>query len=145
MWEETFKSHKDSKPKGPEAISLDIAFPSAEHVYGLPQHASDFALKATAGRPTPQAQIEIAALPVPSRMPPPARRTACPWQMWIIRCSALLLSVAALQQKDLVSDLMAAYVVLQGVMFRQSPSDSSILMCLSMRPAPPLACMDPFH
>lgn len=49
MWEETFRSHKDSKPKGPEAISLDIAFPAADHVYGLPQHASDFSLKATAG------------------------------------------------------------------------------------------------
>lgn len=33
-WEETFLEHHDSKPKGPEAISLDISFP------GVQLHAS---------------------------------------------------------------------------------------------------------
>uniref|UniRef100_A0A3B5KPZ2 Glucosidase II alpha subunit b n=1 Tax=Xiphophorus couchianus TaxID=32473 RepID=A0A3B5KPZ2_9TELE len=33
MWEETFKSHTDSKPSGPSAISLDFSLPGVEHVY----------------------------------------------------------------------------------------------------------------
>jgi hypothetical protein len=48
-WAETFLTHHDSKPKGPEAISLDIEFPSARHVYGIPEHATDLALRPTAG------------------------------------------------------------------------------------------------
>lgn len=48
-WEENFGSHQDSKPKGPEAMSLDISFPGFEHVYGLPERATSLALKPTAG------------------------------------------------------------------------------------------------
>ncbi|DBA94742.1 TPA: hypothetical protein ACH3X1_002291 [Trebouxia sp. C0004] len=48
-WEETFKSHTDSKPYGPEGISFDVTFPQAQHVYGLPEHATSFALKPTTG------------------------------------------------------------------------------------------------
>ncbi|KAK9835160.1 hypothetical protein WJX81_002172 [Elliptochloris bilobata] len=48
-WEEMFKGHRDSKPKGPEAISFDLAFPGVRHVYGLPQHASALALPPTTG------------------------------------------------------------------------------------------------
>uniref|UniRef100_A0A4W6F6N1 Glucosidase II alpha subunit n=1 Tax=Lates calcarifer TaxID=8187 RepID=A0A4W6F6N1_LATCA len=33
MWEETFKSHSDSKPNGPSAVSLDFSLPGVEHVY----------------------------------------------------------------------------------------------------------------
>ncbi|KAF5834710.1 glycosyl hydrolases family 31-domain-containing protein [Dunaliella salina] len=47
-WEETFLSHRDSKPYGPEAISLDISFPGFDHVYGIPEHAASHALKTTA-------------------------------------------------------------------------------------------------
>ncbi|GAA5874605.1 hypothetical protein JCM16303_002920 [Sporobolomyces ruberrimus] len=49
MWEETFNGKKDSKPKGPESLSLDITFPGYEHVYGIPQHASSLSLKQTRG------------------------------------------------------------------------------------------------
>uniref|UniRef100_A0A673L8T6 Neutral alpha-glucosidase AB-like n=1 Tax=Sinocyclocheilus rhinocerous TaxID=307959 RepID=A0A673L8T6_9TELE len=38
MWEETFKSHTDSKPNGPSSISLDFSLPGVEHVYGIPEH-----------------------------------------------------------------------------------------------------------
>lgn len=38
-WEENFKSHQDSKPKGPSAIAADITFPNAQRIYGLPEHA----------------------------------------------------------------------------------------------------------
>ena len=48
-WEESFKSHKDSKPKGPQALSLDLTFPGFQHVYGIPEHAAAFSLPATTG------------------------------------------------------------------------------------------------
>eukprot|EP00892_Ulva_mutabilis_P002788 jgi/Ulvmu1/1250/UM109_0048.1 len=49
LWEESFKGHADSKPKGPQSISLDMRFPSAMHVYGIPEHATELSLKPTAG------------------------------------------------------------------------------------------------
>ena len=58
-WEETFKGHKDSKPKGPQAISLDLSFPSASHVYGIPEHASPLSLPPTTGQqPGSDAAVE---------------------------------------------------------------------------------------
>ena len=51
MWEETFKSHTDTKLRGPEAISVDLSFPGVEHLYGLPQHADSFNLRSTRGLP----------------------------------------------------------------------------------------------
>lgn len=48
-WGETFLGHADSKPKGPEAISLDLGFPGAKHVYGIPERATHLALAPTAG------------------------------------------------------------------------------------------------
>lgn len=48
-WEETFKSFTDSKPKGPEGISLDITFPSSHHVFGIPERAKQFSLPPTVG------------------------------------------------------------------------------------------------
>jgi alpha 1,3-glucosidase len=48
-WEETFGSHRDSKPRGPSSIGFDATFYGASHVYGLPEHASSFALKRTRG------------------------------------------------------------------------------------------------
>ncbi|XP_014903252.1 neutral alpha-glucosidase AB isoform X1 [Poecilia latipinna] len=47
MWEETFKSHTDSKPSGPSAVSLDFSLPGVEHVYGIPEHADTLKLKTT--------------------------------------------------------------------------------------------------
>ncbi|SGY21788.1 BQ5605_C016g08274 [Microbotryum silenes-dioicae] len=49
MWEESFNGKQDSKPKGPESLSLDINFLGYEHVYGIPQHASTLSLKQTRG------------------------------------------------------------------------------------------------
>ena len=46
-WEETFKSHVDSKPRGPEGISFDLSFPGFSHVYGIPEHATSLSLKPT--------------------------------------------------------------------------------------------------
>lgn len=48
-WEETFSSWTDSKPKGPESLSLDITFPNHGYVYGIPQHASTLNLRTTTG------------------------------------------------------------------------------------------------
>lgn len=47
LWEETFKTHKDTKPKGPSAIGVDISFPGVENVYGIPEHATALSLKPT--------------------------------------------------------------------------------------------------
>lgn len=52
-WEENFKSHHDSKPKGPEAVALDFSFPEADILFGIPEHADTFALKTTNGKGDP--------------------------------------------------------------------------------------------
>jgi len=67
LWEETFSTWTDSKPKGkmkflnvvfslftmyivgPESLSLDIDFPNHGSVYGIPQHATRLSLPTTAG------------------------------------------------------------------------------------------------
>ncbi|GAA6028173.1 hypothetical protein JCM8097_006897 [Rhodosporidiobolus ruineniae] len=49
MWEEGFNGKRDTKPKGPESLSVDITFPGYEHVYGIPEHASTLSLKTTRG------------------------------------------------------------------------------------------------
>ncbi|KAF2893060.1 hypothetical protein ILUMI_13106 [Ignelater luminosus] len=51
-WEENFKSHHDTKPRGPEAVGVDITFPGAHRAYGLPEHADRFALRSTDARGT---------------------------------------------------------------------------------------------
>ncbi|XP_078489948.1 neutral alpha-glucosidase AB-like isoform X1 [Ciona intestinalis] len=49
MWDETFKTHRDSKPRGPESIGLDTSFVNFNHVYGIPEHADKLALSSTIG------------------------------------------------------------------------------------------------
>lgn len=49
MWEESFGSHTDTKPNGPMSVGSDISFPFASAVYGIPEHATDLALKHTDG------------------------------------------------------------------------------------------------
>jgi mannosyl-oligosaccharide alpha-1,3-glucosidase len=46
-WDESFGGATDTKPKGPEAIAMDISFNGFEHVYGIPEHASSLSLKET--------------------------------------------------------------------------------------------------
>ncbi|EKG19090.1 Glycoside hydrolase family 31 [Macrophomina phaseolina MS6] len=48
-WDESFGGNTDSKPRGPEAVALDITFPDYAHVYGIPEHASSLSLKETRG------------------------------------------------------------------------------------------------
>lgn len=48
-WEESWSGKPDSKPKGPEGLSLDITFPGYEHVFGIPEHASPLSLRSTRG------------------------------------------------------------------------------------------------
>jgi alpha 1,3-glucosidase len=47
QWEESFGSHRDSKPNGPQSVGVDVTFVGAKHVFGIPEHASKFALKPT--------------------------------------------------------------------------------------------------
>ncbi|TQE01683.1 hypothetical protein C1H46_012747 [Malus baccata] len=48
-WEERFKGHTDTRPFGPQSISFDVSFYDADHVYGIPERATSFALKPTRG------------------------------------------------------------------------------------------------
>ncbi len=41
--------HTDSKPKGPEAMSLDLVFPGFQNVYGIPERATSLSLRPTNG------------------------------------------------------------------------------------------------
>lgn len=47
VWEESFQTHRDSRPFGPAAIGLDWSLPGFEHAYGLPERAAPFDLKDT--------------------------------------------------------------------------------------------------
>lgn len=47
VWEETFQTHKDTRPFGPAAIGLDWSLPAFEHIYGLPERAAPLNLKDT--------------------------------------------------------------------------------------------------
>lgn len=49
-WEESFGGNTDSKPRGPEAVAMDISFPGYDYVYGLAEHTSPLALKETRGK-----------------------------------------------------------------------------------------------
>ncbi|TVY50550.1 Glucosidase 2 subunit alpha [Lachnellula cervina] len=48
-WDESFGGSTDSKPKGPESVSLDITFPGYDHVFGIPEHAGPLSLRETRG------------------------------------------------------------------------------------------------
>ncbi|KAK4565867.1 glucosidase II [Recurvomyces mirabilis] len=48
-WDESFGGNTDSKPKGPEAVALDISFPNYQHVFGVAEHAGPLSLKETRG------------------------------------------------------------------------------------------------
>lgn len=52
-WDENFKTHADTKPNGPNSVGVDVAFPGADHVYGIPEHASTLSLKQTKGETDP--------------------------------------------------------------------------------------------
>lgn len=46
-WDESFGGNTDTKPRGPEAVALDISFPGYAHVFGIPEHATRLSLKTT--------------------------------------------------------------------------------------------------
>ncbi|KAF5199205.1 Alpha-glucosidase [Thalictrum thalictroides] len=48
-WSESFRSHTDSRPYGPQSISFDVSFYGADFVYGIPERATSLALKPTRG------------------------------------------------------------------------------------------------
>ena len=48
-WDESFGGNTDSKPRGPEAVALDISFPGYSHVFGAAEHAGPLSLKETRG------------------------------------------------------------------------------------------------
>lgn len=48
MQGDNFGGHRDSMPRGARSVGLDIAFPYAQHVYGIPEHATSLSLPTTA-------------------------------------------------------------------------------------------------
>ncbi|KAJ7957062.1 Alpha-glucosidase [Quillaja saponaria] len=48
-WEERFRGHTDTRPYGPQSISFDVTFYEADFVYGIPEHATNLALKPSRG------------------------------------------------------------------------------------------------
>jgi len=87
-WEESFNGHSDSKPRGPQAISLDLAFPGAQHVYGLPERATNLALGATKGECGARAP---GSLPLSDAGWRRAARAACAPGMAVGVCMHLLI------------------------------------------------------
>ncbi|KAJ4839879.1 hypothetical protein Tsubulata_003185 [Turnera subulata] len=43
-WEERFRGHTDTRPHGPQSITLDVSFFGSEFVTGIPEHATSLAL-----------------------------------------------------------------------------------------------------
>jgi alpha 1,3-glucosidase len=41
---ESFGGHYDSMPNGPISVGMDISFPFAHHVYGIPEHTTPLSL-----------------------------------------------------------------------------------------------------
>ena len=44
---DNFGGHRDSMPLGARSVGLDISFPYAQHIYGIPEHATSLALPTT--------------------------------------------------------------------------------------------------
>ena len=40
----------DSRPRGPESVSMDVTFVDSRHLYGLPEHTDSFVLANTEGK-----------------------------------------------------------------------------------------------
>eukprot|EP00292_Cryptomonas_paramecium_P013454 CAMPEP_0113690934 /NCGR_PEP_ID=MMETSP0038_2-20120614/18108_1 /TAXON_ID=2898 /ORGANISM="Cryptomonas paramecium" /LENGTH=217 /DNA_ID=CAMNT_0000612397 /DNA_START=120 /DNA_END=770 /DNA_ORIENTATION=- /assembly_acc=CAM_ASM_000170 len=37
LWEESFRAHRDSRPRGPASVGVDVDFVGAAQIYGLPE------------------------------------------------------------------------------------------------------------
>lgn len=57
-WGDAWAGVQDSKPKGPEALGLDISFPGYSTLYGLPEHASPLSLRSTRAPPKGEQEEE---------------------------------------------------------------------------------------
>merc|ERR1712131_189784 len=68
-WEEKFKTHKDSRPRGPESVSMDVSFANSRHLYGLPEHTDSFVLAETAsGEPYRLFNLDVFQFELDERM-----------------------------------------------------------------------------
>ncbi|WFD34956.1 glucan 1,3-alpha-glucosidase [Malassezia cuniculi] len=66
-WSESWGGKEDTKPKGPEAVGIDVSFPGYETLYGLPEHASPLALRTTR-EPAPGEEDEPGRFSDPYRL-----------------------------------------------------------------------------
>ena len=69
VWEENFKSHRDSRPNGPTALGMDFAFTNFEHIFGLPEHADNFDMDdTTTGEPYRLYNLDVFQYELDERM-----------------------------------------------------------------------------
>nr|AXJ21599.1 glucosidase II alpha-subunit [Glyphodes pyloalis] len=69
VFTETFNSYHDSRPRGNEAVSLDIGFPEAYQVYGIPEHTDKLNLATTtSGDPYRLFNMDVFEYELDSRM-----------------------------------------------------------------------------
>lgn len=67
-WEEEFNGGIDSKPNGPELVALDFTFPESDVLFGIPEHADDFALKVTKDKePYRLYTLDVPGYPIDNR------------------------------------------------------------------------------
>ena len=50
---ESFNSHTDPQDEGPQSVGFDLGFVGAKRVFGIPEHATSFALPPTKGKTEP--------------------------------------------------------------------------------------------
>ncbi|CBY08906.1 unnamed protein product [Oikopleura dioica] len=68
-WEEKFKTHKDSRPRGPESVSMDVVFTNSRNLYGLPEHTDSFVLANTEeGEPYRLFNLDVFQFEIDERM-----------------------------------------------------------------------------
>ena len=68
-WEEKFKTHKDSRPRGPESVAMDVSFSNSRHLYGLPEHTDSFVLAETvSGEPYRLFNLDVFQFELDERM-----------------------------------------------------------------------------
>ena len=64
-----YKIYSDSRPRGPEAVGLDVSFANSRHLYGLPEHTDSFVLaETTSGEPYRLFNLDVFQFEIDERM-----------------------------------------------------------------------------
>jgi len=133
-WEEKFRSHTDSKPNGPEAVSFDVMFDDFKHVYGLPERATSLALKPTAGSGVSSEPYRLYNLDVFEYLPESPFGLYGSIPMMVAHRKDLTVGVFWLNSAEMFVDVMQS----GGSMATQWIAESGVLdLFLMLGPTPP--------